>query len=169
MSVRGALSDDRPPQVRPDKNAQAIIQRIEYATLATVDEQGLPWNAPVYVAYDDRYNFYWGSYKDSQHSKNIRHENHVFLVIYNSTVKPGAGEGVYIRAQCRELSDPDRIIAAHALIQARREPIPYWKPEQLQGDTPVCLYQAVPEQIWMNASGQVNGTYIDTRIEAWQA
>src|SRR6266446_3642631 len=65
-----------------NSKVQAILSRTEYAT-ATVDEDGNPWNAPVYVAYDDHFNFYWGSYKESQHSKNIRNNPKVFLTMYN--------------------------------------------------------------------------------------
>jgi nitroimidazol reductase NimA-like FMN-containing flavoprotein (pyridoxamine 5'-phosphate oxidase superfamily) len=113
--------------VKLNETAQNIIKRIEYVTLATVDENGLPWNAPVYYAYDKDYTFYWGSHIASQHAKNVRQNSHVFLTIYNSTAAPGKGEGVYIQAICSELIDPEEISTAHALIQTRRAPIAYWK------------------------------------------
>jgi len=148
-------------------NAQAVISRIEYATLATVDKDGNPWNAPVYVAYDDHNSFYWGSYKESQHSKNIRATHKVFLAIYNSTVRPGSGEGVYIQALCNELAEPHDIIFAHQLIQKRRDPIPYWKLEQFKSsNAPIRLYKAVPQKIWINSDTTIDDTYVDIREEA---
>jgi len=36
--------------------------------------------------------------KNGQHSKNIAENNRVFIVIYDSTVPEGDGEGVYIQA-----------------------------------------------------------------------
>jgi nitroimidazol reductase NimA-like FMN-containing flavoprotein (pyridoxamine 5'-phosphate oxidase superfamily) len=145
--------------------AKAVIERIEYATLATVDDKGQPWNAPVYCAYDSGYNFYWGSYTDSQHSQNITGTGTVFIVIYDSTIAAGNGEGVYIQATCRELNDVDEIKFAHSLIQERRKPIPYWKLEQVQEQAPIRLYKAVPVKIWMNDEGDVDGNYIDIRSE----
>jgi uncharacterized protein YhbP (UPF0306 family) len=149
--------------------ALSIIKRTEYATLATVDQKGYPWNAPVYCAFDQNYNFYWGSHKDSQHSINIRENGRVFLAIYNSTVAPGQGEGVYIQAACTEIDDPTAITAAHTLIQDRRAPIPYWKLEQFTDeDSPIRLYKATLEHIWINGEGSINSTYIDTRVSAEQ-
>lgn len=146
------------------ERAKAIISKIEYITVATVDEDGQPWNSPVYSAFDEGYNFYWGSHKESQHSRNIKANNKVFLVIYDSTVEAGKGEGVYVKAVATEVSDPDEIRAAHKLIQDRR-PNWYWRLEQFQGDTPIQLYKAAPQQIWMNDEGESKGTYIDVRTE----
>jgi len=142
----------------------SILKRIEYATIATVDEQGRPWNAPVYFACDEHYNIYWGSHKDSQHAQNIRANGQVFLSIYNSTVTPGTGDGVYIQAHCIELSEPADITSAHLAIQNRRSPVPYWKLHQFQGDAPIKLYRVTPERIWLNGDSSIDGTYIDTRI-----
>lgn len=120
----------------------------------------------MYCAYDDAYNFYWGSHVDSQHSQNIRADGRAFLVIYNSTVRPGTGEGVYIQARCVELSNAREIAFAHKLIQDRRSPISYWKLEQFHEGAPIRLYKATPEKIWVNGNDSIDGTYIDTRVEA---
>jgi hypothetical protein len=151
--------------VLPNDNARAILDRINYITLATVDERGRPWNSPVYYAYDSAYRAYWGSHVDSQHSRNIRQNAHAFMVVYDSTVPAGTGEGVYIDAHCVELTHPDDIAAAHQIIQARR-PTPYWTLEEVQGDAPVRLYRADPTRIWMNDGGHENGVYIDVRVAA---
>jgi nitroimidazol reductase NimA-like FMN-containing flavoprotein (pyridoxamine 5'-phosphate oxidase superfamily) len=145
--------------------AKAVIKHITYATLSTVSADGEPWNTPVYFAYDEHYNLYWGSHTGSQHSRNIQANGKVFIVIYNSTVAPGQGEGVYITATAHELTDAGDITFAHNLIQERRNPIPYWKMEQVQGKVPIRLYKATPQAVWMNDEGSVNGNYIDTRTE----
>jgi len=146
------------------KRAKEIIARIEYITLATVDETGQPWNSPVYSAYDQDYNFYWGSDKNSQHSKNIHANNKVFLVIYDSTIEAGKGEGVYVKAVVTELVEPDEVAMAHKFVQDRR-PTWYWKLEQFSGKTPLQMFKAVPMQIWMNDDGEKDGHYIDIRTE----
>ena len=144
---------------------EEIIEKVTYVTVASVDEQGQPWNTPVFCAYDKGKNFYWGSHRNSQHSKNIRANGRVFLVIYDSTVPAGEGEGVYVKATARELDEPAEIETAHALLQNRR-PVPYWRLEEVQGKAPVRLYKATPEKMWLNDGGQVDGTYIDTLKEA---
>ena len=151
--------------IKPNSKAQAILDRLSYITLATVSNDGQPWNSPVYCAYDQDYNVYWGSHIDSQHSQNIRANGKAFIVVYDSTVAPGLGEGVYIQATCIEIADREEIAAAHKLIQDRR-PSPYWKLEEVQSDRPVHLFKAVPQRIWMNNDGEKDGQYIDVRIEA---
>jgi nitroimidazol reductase NimA-like FMN-containing flavoprotein (pyridoxamine 5'-phosphate oxidase superfamily) len=151
--------------IKPDTKAQAILDRINYITLATVSNDGQPWNSPVYCAYDEDYSVYWGSHIDSQHSQNIRANSKAFIVVYDSTVAPGLGSGVYMQASCTDLTDPEEIAAAHKLIQDRR-PNPYWKLSEVQADRPVHLFKAVPQKIWMNGDGEKDGQYIDVRVEA---
>ena len=150
---------------KPSARAQVILDKLYYATLSTVDAAGQPWNSPVYCAYDDDYNVYWGSHTESQHSKNIRSNGKVFIVVYDSTVAPGDGEGVYIQARVTEITDPQEIRIGHKLLQDRR-PSWYWKLEELQADKPVHLFKATPEHIWMNGEGEKDGQYVDTRVDA---
>src|SRR3990167_5717173 len=89
-----------------DKAKKEINDRI-YLSLATVDENSSPWNAPVYSAFDQKYNFYWMSAVTSQHSKNIRFNSKTFSVIYDSTVPEGTGFGVYLRGDSYELNSND--------------------------------------------------------------
>ena len=148
------------------KKARQIIQKILYITVATVSKDGSVWNSPVYFAFDDRYNFYWNSWKENQHSKNIEANPNVFIVIYDSTLPEGTGEGVYIQAKAHVLSDKHEIERARALLQERKNK-PSSKlrsPEEFMGEFPRRVYKAVPEKVWMNGEGEINGNYIDTRI-----
>jgi len=147
-----------------EERAKAVIKKIPYITIATISEDGMPWNAPVFAAYDENYNFYWGTYRNSQKSKNIRHNKNVFLAVYDSNDPPGEGFGVYIKAIAEELTDTKEIEFAHKLLWDRHI-VPYWKLEQVQGDTPIRLYKAMPEKVWVNGEGRENGNYIDIRIE----
>lgn len=147
-----------------NKRAKEIISKITYITIASIAEGGKPWNAPVFSAYDKDYNFYWGSYRESQHSKNIRANPAIFFVIYDSTVPPGTGEGVYIEAVAEELKDINEIKFAHNLLWDRHI-VPYWKLEQVQGDASIRLYKAIPKRVWMKTGEEKDGHYIDTRTE----
>jgi hypothetical protein len=98
------------------ERAKEIIAHITYINIASVTDSGLPWNSPVFAAYDDEYNFYFGTHKGSQKAKNIDANPNVFVTIYDSTIAPGDGEGVYIQAKAIRLSKPDEIGAAHAFL-----------------------------------------------------
>lgn len=52
------------------QRAKKIIATIKYITIASVDENVMPWNAPVFAAYDADYNFYWGTSSTSQKAQN---------------------------------------------------------------------------------------------------
>jgi nitroimidazol reductase NimA-like FMN-containing flavoprotein (pyridoxamine 5'-phosphate oxidase superfamily) len=145
--------------------AKEIIDQIQYVTIASVADDGMPHNTPVFSAYDEDYNFYWGTYKDSQKAKNIRANNNVFLVIYDSTVPSGTGEGVYVKATAYEVTEPDEIKRVYDLLKTRHAPAHFWEWGAIQADGPIRLYKAVPQQAWMNDDDKKNGYYIDTRTE----
>ncbi len=146
------------------EKAKAILGKVSYAAIASVSESGEPWNAPVFIAFDDSYHFYWASSRSSHHSKNICTCPNVFLVIYDSTAEAGTGEGVYIRAIAEELIDSDEIAAAYQLLCDRHQ-APFWKLEEMEGESPIHLYRAMPQQVWINAGEKVNGVYVDVRVE----
>lgn len=147
--------------------AKAIIHKILYITIATVDRTGQPWNSPVYSVFDESYNFYWNSWKDSQHSKNIAANSKIFLVIYDSTSAEGTGEGVYIQARAEMITDKTEMKKALSLMFARKtKPTKKLRsPEEFTGDYPRRIYKAIPEKIWMNDDGEINGNFIDIRRE----
>ena len=149
------------------EKARGIIQKILYITIATASKDGQPWNSPVYSAFDENYNFYWASWRENRHSKNIKENNNIFLVIYDSTVPEGTGEGVYIQAKAYQLEDPKEIENALKYLDGRvnKKKDPTTRVAEFQGDKPRRIYKAIPEKIWMNDVGNVNGNYIDKRIE----
>ena len=92
-----------------------MLKAIRYVTVATVSDDAKPWNSPVAHELDDDLTIYWTSDKESQHSKNIRANGQAFIIIYDSTVPEGDGEGVYIEVDVTELSDPDEILYVRRL------------------------------------------------------
>ena len=84
-------------------NAAKILKDIHYLTVATVCEDGSPWNSPVSATFDENLTFYWGSSPESIHSRNIRNSSEVFVVVYDSTAPEGTGEGVYMKGKAEEL------------------------------------------------------------------
>jgi nitroimidazol reductase NimA-like FMN-containing flavoprotein (pyridoxamine 5'-phosphate oxidase superfamily) len=147
-----------------NKRAKEIIDEIMYVTIASVTEDGMPWNSPVFSAYDQDYNFYWGTHKDSQKAKNIHSNPNVFLTIYNSKVPAGTGEGVYIKATAKEVTNPDEIRRVFDLLKSRHA-TSFWDFAAVSDEGPIRLYKATPQQAWMNDDGRKKGHYIDIRTE----
>ena len=72
-----------------EQRAQELISSMEYINLATASSAGEPWNTPVYAVSDSELKFYWSSWKEAEHSKNIRANSRIFFTLYDSTRKRG--------------------------------------------------------------------------------
>lgn len=140
---------------------QAILSHLPYITLATATKDGVPWNAPVYAAFDETYTFFWVSAKYARHSQNIRANPRIAIVVYDSTVLPGTGKGIYIEARAYELTDEQE--CSHALACLRRRG---WEHPpavgMVVGTTLRGVYRAVPEKIWINNEDEHG---LDGRVE----
>jgi uncharacterized protein YhbP (UPF0306 family) len=86
--------------------AKEILSEIRYVTIASASNEAEPWGTPVLGVFDEQYNFYWTSFSNTQHSKNIQENSRVYLTCFDSTSLPGEGGGVYIQAQAIEITDP---------------------------------------------------------------
>lgn len=145
------------------KRAIEIIKQIQYATIATASKVGKPWNSPVAHEWDSSLNIYWFSDKENQHSKNIRENEDVFIVIYDSTVPEGEGEGVYIEAKATEVNDPDEVTRIRKIKKGESYDRP---PSDFLDDAVRRVYKAVPTAIWMNDAEVNDGIFIkDFRVE----
>ena len=88
----------------PDATARRLINAAMYMTLATADEEGRPWASPVWFVPLRNSEFLWVSKPDARHSLNIAARPDVAIVIFDSTVRIGAAEAVYLEAVAGELS-----------------------------------------------------------------
>lgn len=144
--------------------AKKIINDITYVTLATVNDDGTPWNTPVYFATDGRHNFYWSSHPQSRHSQNILRDGKVFAVIYDSTSQDG--EGVYLQCEASVVDDESEVARALELLGSRRGK-PFKDISKFMSPGPQRIFKAVPLQTWMNDADQdQDGDFIrDYRVE----
>ncbi|MGH7870349.1 MAG: hypothetical protein ACREP9_22575, partial [Candidatus Dormibacteraceae bacterium] len=113
-------------------------------------------------------NFYWTSSPEAQHSRNIEADGEVFLVVYDSTVPEGTGEGVYIEAIAGVLDDLDEIAEARRHSGLRRGKYdPQERPEQYLPGGVCRVYRARPKRAWMNDDViDENGCFVkDIRVE----
>src|SRR5215475_7438916 len=80
------------------QSARDIIEASRYLVLATADAGGRPWSSPVYFAHIDFTEFFWVSSPSVTHSQNIAVRPEVGIVVFDSQVAIGAGQGVYMSA-----------------------------------------------------------------------
>ena len=121
-------------------SATKILKEMKYMTIATVCADGSSWNTPVAPTPSKDLIFRWGSNEDSVHSQNIRREKRVFVVIYDSRAPEGAGEGVYMKGEAKELNEYEGTLK---------------------------MYRFVPEKVWINdEENDENGNFKkDIRVE----
>ncbi len=145
------------------KAKQELRERL-YLTLATAERSGVPWNTPVYTAFDAQYTFFWISARLSQHSRNISQNNQVFVVVYDSTVAEGKGFAVYMQGQAHELNDAETIAYGLQWL-SQRAGVPLPPPPEFQGLSPQRIYKFLPQKTWVNTVVLSDGKYVDKRID----
>jgi nitroimidazol reductase NimA-like FMN-containing flavoprotein (pyridoxamine 5'-phosphate oxidase superfamily) len=92
----------------PATITRAIIDANLYMVLGTADEAGQPWVSPVYYAPADYREFFWVSSPDSRHSRNLEGRGQVAIVIFDSSVPVGTGQGVYVSAVAQAVGGDER-------------------------------------------------------------
>jgi len=78
--------------------ARGIIDSNRYMVLGTADETGRPWVSPVYFAAAGYAEFYWVSSPEATHSRNVAARSQLSIVVFDSQVPIGTGQGVYMSA-----------------------------------------------------------------------
>lgn len=146
--------------------AKKIIEENIYLTVATSDGSK-PWISPLFFAYDQNYNFYWVSGKDALHSKLIRSNPQVAIVIFDSRAPEGDGDGVYFEATCVELTSEEDISKAMAVLNKRitRDEYKIKDVGGVTGEGLWRIYKATPQKTYKLSETVINGQYIDKRVE----
>lgn len=148
--------------------AKNVIANNRYMTLSTASSDGKPWISPVFFSYDDQFNLYWVSNKNSRHSTLIRQNPQVAIVIFNSQAVDGEIDAVYIEAAVSELDDAKEIdIAVEALGRRyQKEEFRVKSMDAVTKDAVWRIYKATPKAISKLTEGEyINGQYVDKRIE----
>jgi hypothetical protein len=96
-------------EAAPAATAKAIIDANLYMVLGTADERGRPWVSPVYYAHLDYREFLWMSRPETLHSRNLVAQPQISLVIFDSSVPIGTGQGVYMAATAEEVTGDARL------------------------------------------------------------
>lgn len=90
--------------VDPAGTVRDIVDAGLYLVLGTAGETGRPWASPVYFAHSGYTEFFWVSAPEALHSRNIAVRPQVSIVIFNSQVPIGTGQGAYLDADAGEVT-----------------------------------------------------------------
>jgi nitroimidazol reductase NimA-like FMN-containing flavoprotein (pyridoxamine 5'-phosphate oxidase superfamily) len=86
------------------RQAREVLDGVRYVALGTTDEDGWPRVSPVYFVHHEYADLYWVSYEDTHHSLNLRRDDRVSGVVFDSTVVPGPDtRAVYVVGRAREI------------------------------------------------------------------
>lgn len=151
--------------MEPQANARQVIDANKYLTLGTVGDDGGPWVTPVYYTPRDYRHFYWVSHPDAVHSRNVHARPRVRIVIFDSSVRIGAAEAVYLDAEAAPVPDTELAEAA-AFYSGRYPELPRFGPDQLSGPAPFRLYRAVATsaEVLIRGSDPLRGKGTDSRL-----
>jgi len=141
-----------------------VIKRIEYINISTISPEGEPWGSPVYTAYDNDLCFYWLSWKENQHSKNIHNNPNAFVTIYDSTVPCSTGIGVYFSGKAEKITNVIELAKCLINFYMRRNRSPR-DVKQFLTKYPRRMYKFTPIKAWMNGDSEIEGNFIDIREE----
>ncbi len=144
------------------EHARAILDAVIYPTVTTVDENNQPWAAPQFTAYDPTTKtLYWCADSQSQHAQNIAHNAQVYIVAYDSMAAPGAGDGVYVRAEAEIVTNEHEQDTAFTLLLKKHAGVPYWSIADIRAaDSPVKLFKAHATSAWVNKDRLQNGHFV---------
>jgi Pyridoxamine 5'-phosphate oxidase len=129
-----------------------IIEASRYLVLATADAAGRPWSSPVYFAHAGFTEFFWVSSPEATHSVNIAVRPEVGIVVFDSQVAIGAGQGVYMPAVATLLKGGETAQAIEAfsgrsVAHGGRE----WASEDVRPGAGLRLYRATADSHWILA------------------
>lgn len=132
--------------------AKQILEKIPFMHIASVSDEGMPRNTPVWAAYSKDHTFFWKSSKDSKHSQNIIKNPAVFVVVTEYDIK----RGVYMEGKAYELTDEEEIKEVLELFY-KRKGTPVDPPSSTRR-----LYKFIPKKFYINTYSKTDG---DKRIE----
>ncbi|GAA1722207.1 hypothetical protein GCM10009809_17370 [Isoptericola hypogeus] len=144
--------------------AERVLTTVRYVVLATIDPDGAPRVSPVFFTRDGA-DVYWVSSPDAHHSRNVEHEPRVEGVVFDSTVRVGGAEAVYLTGRARRIPDDelgDRCAAAYA---DTRDGVAF-TPAELSGDSSLRLYvlECERREVLVRGRHPTLGTGIDRRM-----
>lgn len=104
---------------------------------------------------------YWCAARTSQHGQNIANNNKAYIVIYDSSVGPGEGSGVYLQTDASVVTDPAELADAMTKLIERHKGVPYFTLDAIQRpDAITAVFKAQVRQAWINKGREENGQFV---------
>jgi hypothetical protein len=131
-----------------EADSGAVVRRIVdgnlYMVLATADGSGRPWASPVYFANSGYGEFFWVSSPEVTHSRNIAVRPQVGIVVFDSRVPIGTGQGVYMQAVAEQVTDPADLERGMEVFSRRSlaHGGVAWTPDDVRQEGGLRLYRA---------------------------
>lgn len=151
-------------EVPPGQRARRLLTETQNMVLATVGRGGEPWVSPLFFVAEGVARLYWTSEPAARHSRNLRADPRAAIVIYDDL--PGHRvDGLYLRAEAHELSAPDEV--AEALAVMARKPQPdRWRavPEDVNAAGPWRVYRAEILSAELRCTETVGGRPVARRV-----
>jgi hypothetical protein len=126
--------------------AREIIDESRYLVLATADATGRPWSSPVYFAHLGHAEFFWVSSPEVRHSRNIAVRPEVGIVVFDSRVAIGTGQGAYMSGVAKLLEGDEavrgiEVFSRRSLSHGGRA----WTPDDVRPGGEIRLYGATAD------------------------
>ena len=136
---------------RNDDIARAILDDGVYVVLATADGDGGPWASPVWFAMEEPSTLFWVSYPGARHSRNIETRPQIAMVVFDSSVRPLAGQAVYMSAYAEQVTDPPEVTHGADVFsrESIRQGLTALSPAEVTGSARLRLYRARVEGHWI--------------------
>lgn len=127
--------------------AAEILRRCIYANIATCGLDG-PWNTPVTALPDSDLTFYWSSWVNATHTKNVDGNGQAFLTFYDSTRARGTNNMMCLYLQCAAGEVKDNATAEKAFrLLYPNEDIDF---NMFTNNGIKRFYFAKPHRAWLN-------------------
>jgi nitroimidazol reductase NimA-like FMN-containing flavoprotein (pyridoxamine 5'-phosphate oxidase superfamily) len=130
--------------------AKQILDTNSYMTLGTADEDGTPWVSPVWFAASEYRELFWVSSPQARHSRNVAARPQVAMVVFDSHVRVGAGQAVYMTGEAAEVSGAE--LERGIAVFSRRsvaQGLPEWTADDVSADAAHRLYRAAVVEHWI--------------------
>jgi hypothetical protein len=127
--------------------AAVLIRACPYLNLATAQDD-VPWNSPVFAVPDEGLRFYWSSWINAVHSRNIESNPNTFVTLYDSTRARGTNNFRCLYLQCRAAVVTDSNEARHARELIYPEEV--IDLDDFLGSGLKRFYRATPQKAWLN-------------------
>ena len=138
----------------PEATARAFIDAGLYMVLGTANADGRPWVSPVYYAPAGYREFLWVSRPEARHSRNIADRPEVSIVIFDSTIPIGTGQGVYMSGLAEQLEGDQRagaieVFSRRSLAHGASE----WTVADIEPPAALRLYRASADEQYILGEG----------------